>query len=499
MDKIIKILSTPLSRIIAVLLFFLVYLLLPSGFSTTDGWNYAAEIRYHGESFHPYHLLYNLTGSLFCRLPVSAGADILASLKLMNAFFAALTVLIVCLILEKAGKDNFSALSAGTFTGASFAIMRYATENETYIIPLFLGTLSLYCFISYLKSDYRKHLVLSSVFVSLSVLFHITYLFWFTGLLCGLMVLRKHRDLPWLIPAALIVPVTYLAIIFYSEGDLKAATIAGFMFDEFKAHSGLSLSHKGLFFSAASLVRSFIQVHGYMVNMLKENILSILPGTLSLIFLYAAGRRIRSLKYTEKNTRLAWVVGIIASLQFIFAVLSAGNAEFMVMLPLLFIIMVSVLFERSSTMIMLLASGMLVWNVFYGLVPLNGQSFGTEKYLAGKALDGSNNLVISSDDQRLKSIIYYETGNNNAYNVLRSPAILRLKGLDYEDLRQAIDSVLASGGGVYTDCIGKVPLSRAAISEGEAGNDFFSSYINKIVFSAPSLTGAGSVVKIEGR
>lgn len=136
------------NRITGVLLLFFaaIYILLPCRFSSTDAWYYAACIKYNTELLHPFHLIYNLFGKIICFIPENFGIDTLACLKIMNAFFAVMSLYVVMLILQYVKKKKSEIILITALCGASFSLMRYATENETYIVPLFFGLVSSYFF-----------------------------------------------------------------------------------------------------------------------------------------------------------------------------------------------------------------------------------------------------------------------------------------------------------------------------------------------------------------
>jgi hypothetical protein len=137
--------------------FLCLYLFFPSGFSTLDGWSYAAEIRYSGQLFQPFHLLYNALGYVFCFLPVKAGSDTLACLKVMNSIFAVLSLLAVRMVIRELGKTESVAIIVSCLSGFSFSVIRFATENETYIVPLCLSLFSYYYYIRFIRTGREKN------------------------------------------------------------------------------------------------------------------------------------------------------------------------------------------------------------------------------------------------------------------------------------------------------------------------------------------------------
>ena len=128
----------------ALIIIFCLYLFFPSGLSTGDGWYYAASVKNGHEIFHPHHLLYNALGLVFSWLPSKAGFEIISCMKVMNAFFAFLALIIIQQILYSFKISERSVVIISCLAGFSFSVLRYATENETYILPLFFALLASY-------------------------------------------------------------------------------------------------------------------------------------------------------------------------------------------------------------------------------------------------------------------------------------------------------------------------------------------------------------------
>ncbi|MFY7847612.1 MAG: hypothetical protein ACOVSS_01005, partial [Bacteroidia bacterium] len=122
-----------------VIAFGLLYLLLPTTNPSLDAWGYAADIRWNGELWSAHHLLYNAWGRWLTGL---FGTEY--TLRLMqanNAVFATAALWCLRTVLQRV---NPAFSTAGLiFTGASFGFMRFAVENETYIMPLFFGMVAL--------------------------------------------------------------------------------------------------------------------------------------------------------------------------------------------------------------------------------------------------------------------------------------------------------------------------------------------------------------------
>ena len=472
------------------------YLLFPSGLSTTDSWYYAASIKYGGEIFHSHHLLYNALGLVFCWLPAKAGFEIISCMKVMNALFAFMTLFVIQQILYSFKIAGKQVIIITGLAGFSFSILRYATENETYIVPLFFALLASFNYIKFITTGNNRYAWYTGLWATISVLFHQTYIFWWLGLLIGFLFEKRKKPIFYYIMISLIAPVVYIIVSLSYKGGSEWERIISFIFGDFRETVRLGFTGKGMFLSVVNLIRSFMQIHGYIYSMIKENILLLIPGIVSLVFMVLAFMEFPDRSKTNISKRFTSVHIIIMVLQFIFAMASYGNAEFMVMIPVLIFILVpffALNFEKFLLRIMISIG---VWNISYGIIPLHFKSQAPENFLCESALSGQK-IIIALDDQLIKSMLYYKTGNNNIESVLKSPALLEIKGKDTEILEGVIDNALNIGKEVYANCLDNAPISRSTIMEGQKNKEFFSKYVATLIKSWKQVTGTRSIYRIE--
>jgi hypothetical protein len=496
MDEIKKIFPAGTLSAIILIIFFSLFLIFPSGSSTTDGWNYAANIKHGGEIFHPHHLLYNAFGYVFCYLPVKMGLGVLECMKALNAIFAVLTLLVVQLIIRRLGKNELSVFIVSCLAGFSFSVMRFATENETYIIPLFLSLTASYNFLKFTFTPTLKYAVYSGILATISVLFHQIYVFWWLGIFIGFILSKKLKPVLWYSIVSITGPIVYLVVILIISGNLKWSIIINFLSGDFRNNAQLGLSWQGLFFSGVNLIRSFIQIHGYIFNLIRSYPLLAVPCIFSLGLFFMALLKLPGRKLTTGVSDFTRTHLLIILLQFLFAFLSAGNAEFMVMIPVLVFILIVVLFDNYEKFLFRIMAALAIWNLSYGIIPLHFNLPEAEEFLCRASLENKKVLVIASDDQLLKSMIYYKEGNSDVDNILKSPAVMRLRGTDIRSLEIVIDSALKNGLAIYTDCIGPGTISRASISEGNTNSEFFSKYKTAEIRSWKSIMGSKAVSRV---
>ena len=477
-----------------LVLFFLLFLIFPSGFSTPDGWIYAASIKYQTEFYHPHHLLYNAFGYIFCYFPVRAGADTLACLKVMNSLFAVLALRATQLIMLRFLKSESIAIIISSLSGISFSFIRYATENETYIIPLSLGLFALYWYFRFMDSQKTGYIIFSAFLATLSVLFHLTYILWWLSLFAVILKMKKGQTVIVWLTVSLVVPFLYAVVIFSQFGNLETDSIYNFLFGTFESVH-FRINSTGLLFSAANLVRSFIQVHGYMYNMINQNLLFVIPAFISLIFFILSIRFLPS--GFNRLPKESHVIILIILLMGLLAILADGNAEFMVMIPVLSFILLPMLFHVSEKFLVRILAGMIIWNIAYGIIPLHINSHLPEDYLCEKSGE-YNSMIIASDDLLLKSMIYYRT-EKIAGNIFKSPALMRDNKDELRHLEMSIDSALGNRANIYTDCIAKRSVSRASILEGDRNEIFFKGYNTLQIMKWKTIQGMKTVDQITAK
>ncbi len=242
-----------------------------------------------------------------------------------------------------------------------------------------------------------------------------------------------------------------------------------------------------------------MQVHGYILNLIKSNILYIIPAVISTLLIILSLFRAPELNHKTDHNRFAWTILLIIIMLFIFALFAEGNAEFMVMIPVLSFVLVPIFTVNSKKILPLVLSGLALWNISYGLLPLHFKSHANEQFLCDVSGQTNNVIVIAYDGQLLNNMIYYQTGNINRRNIYLSPAALNIKGRDVKILEDIIEDALKAERKIYTDCIGSFATSRATIIEGRFNERFFIRYKTRVVKSWKSSLGERSVCEITGK
>lgn len=493
-----KFLTNPNITLLGVsLLFLLIYTLLPTSNSTIDAYGYANYIKYGENLFQSHHLLYNSFGYIWISvISVFGNVDSLAGLKVMNALFAAASLMVLGAIFSLQKYELKKILVWVLLVGSTWGVMRFATENETYIIPIFFSLLASLYYFKFFQSNKTSHLLLSGFWAAFACLVHQIHFFWWLAILISLLKKRNLKLIFYYALPALIVPLGYVLVMaFYYSLPLSIESLTQFVFRDF--HSGsatVSLGLKSILFVGISFVRTFIQVHGYFINLLKLHPWVFIGIGLAIASVFWGLMGFKKVLF-EKVSSISLFTGahIIAFfLQLLFAFLSHGNAEFMVMLPFLLAIGLSSLLKNEIRIVGFIAGGMLIWNLSLGLVPLKTYNLDGNTLTARsiEKADSTKTLFIVFNKPAVENQVRFYVGNypNNIISATQT--------LNYIGVRNAIEEALYNGKEVYTDCLFRPQtISRESLTI-EFNPEIFAGFETKKVDSITTISGKYYIVKL---
>ena len=476
---------------ILLIFFFIIYALFPTNNSTIDAYYYASCIKYEQDLFHPHHLLYNFFGYLIYKTVNLFGLNIapLGLMKIINSIAAVTCLYLFTLILKELKKNNSQILLLTFISASCFGFMRFATEDENYIIPIIFSLIASYYFIKFINYNKHKLLFLSGLFASVACLFHQIHIFWWLGLLLGVIIYFKNFKsfFIYLIPSA-IVPLVYLAVfICINNHDFNIFNIynfTDFIVRDFNTGSselnfGFSNLSLNLYLTLVSFVRTFIQIHGIIPCLIQNNYIFIIPA---IIFLTALILIILQIFKTKINCKLAYKQFInthffILAFQFLFAFYSVGNVEFMVMIPFLFLIIISEYLIISNKILTISGIALLIWNFAYGIFPPNYYKYNDNLKIIKLIKTQPDNIFILTDDNLINNQIYYYFGDQINKNIFKTPSNLKSRYLPLSNLDKQIKLCISKKNKVYTDCIYKQEvLNRLSIFENNENTVFFNKY-----------------------
>lgn len=457
------------------------YLLLPNNNQTLDAWTYAQNVKHGEELFKAHHLLYNWGMYYLKQFTGLNNIDTMKFMQFINGVLSIASLWFLYLILLKIHNNKSKSFTWTILVGSCFAVLRYGTENETYMLPVFFSIIASYFLIIFFKrsSDFRL-LLFSGLFASVSCLFHQVHFFWWLAILLGLLFFSTEKNIKrtiYFILPALIVPITYIIVLHYSlEKELSINNILSFVFEYYYSDSAdTTFGSINFIMTPISFFRTFVQLHGNIIMfILAKPIIS----TISILLcVFCFFKFLFPLKFKfHLNTDNTFInIHLLAFLlQFAFAFYSHGNAEFMVMLPFLMAIYLSYWTSISNDKILYLAVSILIWNLNFAIFPNHFYNFQNNQALIKIIRNNPDKRFILKE--RLKIFALYKY----IYN---------------EDISERIFFKDNQTGVFYTDILSKItPYSRASIVQ--KNNNTFDFILVREVEKIDSFYGSYSIDEI---
>ena len=433
--------------------FLLLYLLLPTQNSTIDAWAYAAEIKQGGQLFHPHHLLFNGFHYLLAHLfPFSIST--LAWLKVVNAIAAYFSLRILTGILRISLPLEKEVFSCCVLVGSSFAVMRFATEGETYMIPVLFSLAASYAYLKYLIQQNVILLILAGALCALACLFHQIQIGWLIGLSLGAIFLQPKKGWVIILPFFLI-PVVYLLV--WISLDSSETFFQFINRDFYSGTASFSIGIHNFLLTGINLIRSFIQVHGIIPFFLQQSPWaygSIVGIVFICIWTFRKGFPIRWNAVGTLYKGFSRIHLGIFLIQLFLAFLSAGNAEFMLMLPFLLAIWLPAFLHIKTPLLVGIGSMLLLWNLTFGLIPTAFHDYYHHSQISSFIKQNPDEYYVLKDKNQVANQLYYEEGPPFE-EVLNLVSYDRLKPEDWEQLMAKANK---EGKDIYTDVPDKPQL-----------------------------------------
>ncbi len=291
--------------------------------------------------------------------------------------------------------------------------------------------------------------------------FHQIHFFWWLGLLVFCFFkpeanITKVFFLYFL--GALIVPITYLFV--FSLTDNGCFNIIEYIFYDYFNKQDVEFMVKtiALYMTPISFIRTFLQVHGYIYALIvKYPVFVISIITSCFCFVMAILNLRKSVRKNETNKLTISYANahlLIFALQLIFAFISDGNAEFMVMLPFALSIFIFAKYKIKTKVISYLAIGVFIWNVSFGLIPYRFLVINSDIPMANYMAKNPNEFYYLRDRVKTLNILRYYYPNTT-YNMAASA---------YPKEVKIFEEWVESGKTVLTDVIKTtLPMSRGKI------------------------------------
>lgn len=484
--------TTLLNKPIFPALFFtVIYLAFPTINSSGDamGYSTASEINSH-------HLLYDQL-IVFVNYTLNySGVKTLMVMKIINACMAGLCLLILGKTLKSTGQASIWVFLAGSVYG----FMRYATENEVYIFPLFFGLLAGMWFIKFEFSKKFTHLIFGFAFLSIAVLFHQSYVFWYFAAGLVFFVTYFRRVKIWLIPVFFAIVI--VMVHFFAAAVHQTSFYVWIFKDVTKGLVDLSPGLNNFIITPINFMRTFFQIHGNIPLILNKFswiytfvFISVVSMVAFFYFIIKFRPVIRNEAPTNKTIILiSWIAFLF---QFLFAWFSVGNAEFMVMLPFLMITAIALSYKINEKPMIALSISLLVWNLTLGIVPSALLNYSANPQIL-KFIEKQNNLIFISENRVVFENYVLHLRDQSACirepeNLINSHIILSKSPATHENVQELtllIDSAFRINIPVYTDCI-RFPrvMNRETLLKGNKNDLFFNQFKTSIIDSFSTFYG----------
>ena len=433
----------PLNRLfpyLTIFLLFLLYYCFDTNNAGIDSWYYAACVKHKHELINSHHLLYNVFGRASYLLlgEIRPNIEAIEVLNFINSIAAAITLFFLHKTLRNLNQEANTAMTFTLLCGVSYGFMRYATDAETYIMPVCLSVLSIY-FLSLKEKKY----FLSGLLISGSVLFHQLHIWLCLSIFIAMVSERqisKKNKMLFILPLFLI-PLFYFIAWYFSS----KASLFNFIIGEYaKGNAGLDFSIQSILLTLINVVRTFIQVHGQIIFLFysytKTALISILI-IVAAVFWWLKNLN-RNIKI-GKNTSEAFLrksISLALFLQLIFACLSSGNAEFMVLLPFLMVILICLNYKikmQSVQTVPILA--LLVWNLLSGILPNHFLDINQENKQISTTLKNKNAIFLWENKVLIDNKLCYLLNFNHRIKLLKLDSAIQ------------VEQLIHDGHTIYTD------------------------------------------------
>ncbi len=466
--------------------------------STIDAYGYAADIKYSENIFRPHHLLYNALGYMLHL--IIKDIEPLVLMKGVNAIFALGCLHSLYAILKVLNFNVKYISSAVMVVASSFALLRFATENEVYIIPLFLSLWGTFYYIKYCNSQKVSFVVYSCVLMSMAALFHQMHIIWLLVTAVTFIMGNKRHGFLYLLISGIIILCAYCSvIIYYNNESLSVESITRFvLYDYYTGEAGNAIGLSNFYLTGINFIRSFIQIHGNIYYLIKANLIYAIPIIICIVLLLVQIRKYINTKNTVIHSRISpnkiikkYILSVFIA-HLLFAFYAQGNAEFMVMLPFLLLIYLGLAFEKYMINFLYIGIAIFVWNFGYGLYPQKYEDLQNKKYMT--SYYNNKDIYILQQANLYKNMFYYVT-HTHCTNIYKTPADYKSKNQSYLFLDSLIKH---SNSLILTDAIGNKTIgTRKALLSDDFDAKFFSNYTLIPFYTQSNSLGDYNMMQIE--
>lgn len=465
----------------------MLFILFPNPNPHIDAWYYAACVKHQEDLLMNHHLLYNLAGFVWHQI-ISffiPQIEAMTSLNLLNSLCGTASLFCIYSIFLKLNSQKNQAFLLSLLCGVCFGFWRYSIEAETYIIPLFLSLLSTNLYFN--KSKW----LLSGLLAALSILFHQVHLWWGLAFVFGLYFSDSSvkEKFKFIIPFA-IIPIVYVLVFLTQSTHDSFFT---FILGEYQGgHASIQIKPMSFVLTGVNFFRSFIQLHGEIMIFIVTYF-EIFIFLLLLAFYFGVKTWSNRFNYqfnriTTAYPHVKWGLILAFIFHLLFAFLSDGNVEFMVMLPFLIVaILVSKFQIQAQGLLRYCVTVLFVWNFSFGVLihyVFNTNNSQTQVKLA---LEHPNDLFIWSNQPLIQNQIIYKKGFQYHSNFVKHDTVQ--SGTLYLAMK--------NGKRVFTDLgIKKSSWSRAGMISKQENNAFLKYFNTRNIDSFENIYGKNYIEEL---
>jgi len=351
---------------------------------TGDGWGYAADVIQADswqskELVSAHHLFYNYLCYALKPIFICCKINPINGFTAMNWMFYGLAIFVFYKVLLALKYNQNQSIYWTLLVAGCFGVLRFSLENETYILPLFFALLGSHLITNFNNS--KSHEYMGFLLLAISVLFHQSNIFWFLAFVVSGIYRRRFMA---------VVLSAFTIILFYILFAIQSnQSISSFILHDVDAGLVQVIPNiNNLKFTLINGFRTIFQVHGNMLILIENwTVLSLIGIGGAVLSFYGLGISLKKQmrQFASKIKQLASLSNLINRaknpffiafiLQLAFAFYSVGNAEFMAMLPMLFILSFHDGIIPILTHIQKMALGIWIYNTVFFIVPTFMSSF----------------------------------------------------------------------------------------------------------------------------
>lgn len=439
---------------LAVVGFAVLYIFFLSNNPTSDSYSYAYSSLHGEELLRPHHLLYCWVCRLIYSLFAFTNIEPITIFQTFNALMACGTLLVLRRIIKRVNRNENFIFSAIVFCGSCFGFMRFATDNEAYILPLFFSMLSIYYLQVFLSENTILRLIKMSLSIVIACLFHQLSILVYLSLFIALLLNKRGKYVLYFILISLIIPIVYAICCFVETNQLSLNALFSFVLHDYIQGYAQSPDLKQvLLLSSISLIRTFLQVHGNIFVFLNFFFTFFVFFFVFFLFFFVFGivnfvknKKHNLLLYNEK--KFVIILWLILALSFLFAAFSNGNAEFMIMIPFILIMLYAHYFTNHKAMLFI-GLAFLLWNTCFALIPQKFCKFSCNEEIVEMMKTYPDATFVLLDKPASENLYLYKYSKENM------PKVIYAHKYNKEEIKSKK---------IITDVIGaETPLSRSSL------------------------------------